>query len=253
MPEPNANADWFPLEPEEHERQLDGLRRRFAGAPRRVLDLGAGDGRVARPLAAEGHTLYALDTDADALARCAAPNITTIHADARDPGALASIEPGLDAVLCLGHTFLLFADPIDALDLLRRLRPLLRAPDHATQDPGRTNEGRAGSGGGGGGGGVVILDAFPVPLWREIADGNWQEGVSEDANAQLLWAEGDNVIALRDGPDVDDRSWTLGPGDTPLRIWSRGELRLLAHAAGFAPPEAEVETHLLILRPHDRP
>lgn len=223
------NDDWFPLEPDEHERQLRALRRRLAGRPRRILDLGAGDGRLARPLADEGHTVFALDRDPAALERCAAPNITTIHADALDPRSLGAVSAPIDAALILGHTFLTFEDPMMALSLLLRLRRLL-APA----------------------GGALYLDAFPVPLWREIAEGNWQEGISEDAGAQLLWRDGDNVIALRAGDDVDDASWTLGPRDTPLRIWSFGELRLLAHAAGYDPPEAVPDDHLLILRPHDR-
>ena len=221
-------ADWFPLDPEEHERQLDALRRRLVPAPWRILDIGAGDGRIAKPLAADGHTLFALDRDPDALEACAAPNITTILSDVLIPTALASLDAPVDAALCLGHTFLLFSDPDDALALLASLRPVL-AP-----------------------GGFLAIDAFPRPLWREVAEGNWQEGLSEDGFLQLLWAPGDNVIALREGADVKPENWNFTPADAPLRLWTLTDLALLARAAGYAPPEEHESENLILLRPRPR-
>ena len=60
------------------------LAETAAGGP--VLDLGAGTGRVAIDLAAHGHEVVALDSDADLLAALAdrAPEVTTATADARD-------------------------------------------------------------------------------------------------------------------------------------------------------------------------
>jgi len=51
-----------------------------------VLDLGAGTGRVAAELAAQGHEVVAVDQDPDLLAALAerAPAVTTVTADARD-------------------------------------------------------------------------------------------------------------------------------------------------------------------------
>jgi len=52
----------------------------------RVLDVAAGDGRHARYLAAMGYAVEAVDRDAEALARAAAPGIATRQADLeRDP------------------------------------------------------------------------------------------------------------------------------------------------------------------------
>lgn len=220
-------ADWFPLDPEEHERQLEALRLRLAPAPRRVLDIGAGDGRIARPLAGEGHVVFALDRDPEALEACAAPNVTTILADALAPDALASIDAPIDAALCLGHTFLLFADPDQALALLRAVRPMLAR------------------------GAFLAIDAFPRPLWREVAEGNWQEGLSEDGFLQLLWAPGDNVIALREGEGVRPDDWRISPDDVALRLWTLADLALLARAGGYAAPEEHESENLILLRPHD--
>ena len=190
MIEPPKQSDWFPLDDDEHRRQTDALTRRLAPAPKRVLDIGAGSGRIARPLAAEGHTLFALDHDPRALEACAAPNVTTILADALAPDAVSTVDPPLHAALCLGHTFLLFADPDGALSLLTALRPLLSRKAGAES------------------GGFFAIDAFPAPLWREVALGNWQEGLSDDGTLQLVWAEADNVIALREREAVKPDEWS---------------------------------------------
>ena len=44
-----------PLEPEESVAQIEALLAALGPAPRRVLDLGCGAGRVLVPLAAAGH------------------------------------------------------------------------------------------------------------------------------------------------------------------------------------------------------
>ena len=46
--------------------QIDGLLRRFAGSPKRILDLGCGHGRLVVPLAGAGHEIVGLDHDAAA-------------------------------------------------------------------------------------------------------------------------------------------------------------------------------------------
>jgi SAM-dependent methyltransferase len=51
--------------------------------PGPVLDVGAGTGRVALPLAAAGHDVTALDVDPELLAAIDDPRITIVHADAQ--------------------------------------------------------------------------------------------------------------------------------------------------------------------------
>ena len=82
---------WHDLECGAYTADLD-LWRELAGAgppPGRVLDVGAGTGRVALDLAARGHTVTAIDLDTQLLAalreraRDAGANVEAVHANAR--------------------------------------------------------------------------------------------------------------------------------------------------------------------------
>lgn len=218
--------DWFPLDDQEHRAQVAGLLRLLGDAPARVLDLGCGDGRVLAPLAQAGHVCMGIDSDQRAIDACMAQHLRARRGDLLDPACDLWIDAHRpDAIVCLGHTFMLVVDPIAALDLLRRAHGALVER-----------------------GGFFAIDAFPVPLWREVSEGYWQSGVAEDGSSQLVWAPGDNVLAFRSEGDIDERSWEPGPGDRPVRLWSMGELRLLAHVAGFADPEVLVTDHLIVMR-----
>lgn len=212
---PQRREDWFPLDPAEHDLQLKALTRLLGKASKHILDLGIGDGRTAAPLAALGHRILGVDRDPAALAACKSAGIDCLRADFASPGAasqrawnqIKAAGPFHGAV-CLGNTFLTVADPHHAAELLRRLAPCLRR------------------------GAPFIIDDF-APLWREVAEGYWQEGLSEDRSQQLVWAEADNVLAVRRGKAVRPSRWTITRSDTPLRLWSRGELALLAGATGW--------------------
>ncbi len=77
MPE----SDWLPLDPEDHAAQLAAVMRLAHGPPRaqRILDLGAGTGRLATPLAQRGHDVCAIDLLPEALERDR--NLFGRHAD----------------------------------------------------------------------------------------------------------------------------------------------------------------------------
>ena len=61
----------------------------------RVLDLACGSGRHARLLAAAGHTVLAVDRNAEALASTAGPSIDTSCIDLESgDGAVESLQPG---------------------------------------------------------------------------------------------------------------------------------------------------------------
>jgi len=230
MTTPIFADDWHPLPPEEHDRQLAGVLDLLGPPARRVIDLGAGGGRVAGPLARAGHDVLAIDADPEAVRSCEQQGARARAADLRNPSADLSHPAGpADAILCLGHTFNLLADPDATLMLMRRL-PDLCAPAA-----------------------WLAIDDSPHSLWSEVSSGDWQEGLSEDGAMQMVWAPGDNVIALREGDDVDKSDWSVREGDRPIRLWSWGELRLLGAASGWGGPIREESRGLVLFRRVARP
>jgi SAM-dependent methyltransferase len=209
--------------------QIAGLLELLAPAAKRVLDLGCGAGRVLVPLAVAGHELLGLDRDAEALRLCLARleeqscTANLMKGDFRGAGSLP-VGP-FDAVLCLGNTFMTIADVDEAVELLIRVRRVLRA------------------------GGTFIIDDCPRDFWPELTEGNWLSGLSEDGNSQLVWEGGDAVFALRHGREVDPDNWQIGPDERRYRLWSDGALRLAARAAGLSGPRRLDDAPLLVMRP----
>ena len=78
-------ATWHDVEHGSYEADLPLWRQLAASVGGPILDLGAGTGRVAVDLAAQGHDVVALDSDAELLDELAAraASVTTVHADAR--------------------------------------------------------------------------------------------------------------------------------------------------------------------------
>lgn len=232
---PHELTDWVPLEPEEHARQeaaivaLVGAARLGTRSDRPwFLDIGSGDGRIAHPAAGAGACVVAVDIDEAAIARCVGPHITPRRLDALRASD-EELRPPPPAPLyagawCLGHTFMLFHDVHGVAAFMRRLRRVV-APE-----------------------GWFAIDAFQKPVWRDVSEGLWQTGVSEDGQWQLIWTpgSGDDTIVVRRGRAVRPRSWDIRPDDTVLRLWSMGELALLAEASGWSAP-AEVPGGALLL------
>lgn len=216
-------SDWLPLDAEDHAAQLAAVFLLARGA-RRVADVGAGAGRVAIPLAARGVEVVAIDRDEAAAARLAAPGVRPVRADVLEDGFnFAPLGP-FDGALCLGHTFMLFHEPARALGLMRRLRAAMAA------------------------GGWFAIDHFAAQVWRDVAEGSWQTGLSEDEQWQFIWSGEDNTAVVRHGPEVRPDDWDIGPGDRLLRLWTPGELTLLAAASGWSSPEPEGTGSLLVFR-----
>lgn len=222
-------GDWFPLDPDEHEAQLRGLCEMLAPQSH-VLDLGAGGGRIAFPLAQAGHRVTAIDRDPNSIKQLATSNalIEARLGDFTDCDLLQQLPANTyDAALCLGHTFMLVAEPSDAVAIMVELRRIVRP------------------------GGVVVIDDFPGALWQEVADGNWQTGLSDDGAMQLVWAKGDNVLCLRTGSDIDPQCTSVREDEVRYRLWSRGELELLAHASGWKAPRTAAESYLIVFTHQD--
>jgi len=217
-------SGWFPITGEEHELQLASLLAEVQGLGEtpRVLDLGAGDGRLAIPLRDAGCEVVAVDNDPRAVDTLRAHEIDAHEQDFLN-GPIAPLGAArFDAVICMGNTFCLVHDVDAAVSLVGRIKDLLRE------------------------GGLFIIDNIVGETWRDIASGNWQEGVSEDGSMQLLWAEGENVVALREGDAVDEASWEITDRDTRMRLWALGGLTLLALAGGLGRPRIVGEGSLIL-------
>jgi SAM-dependent methyltransferase len=78
-------ATWHDVEHGSYEADLPLWRELAASIGGPILDLGAGTGRVAVDLAAQGHDVVALDSDPELLDELGAraDSVTTVHADAR--------------------------------------------------------------------------------------------------------------------------------------------------------------------------
>jgi SAM-dependent methyltransferase len=219
--------DQRPFDPRRSRSQINGLLNWLGKPPRRVLDLGSGAGRTLVPLACAGHKVTGVDCDPRMLARCDT-ELRRKRAVAKliesDFTEAIPVRGKFDAVLCLGNTFMQVVDVEIAVALLRRATSLLK------------NEG------------AFFIDDFPFELWREVAEGNWTSGLSPDGGMQMVWDSGDSVFALRKGPEIDSRSWTLKPSDRLYRLWSMGALRLAAIATGLSGVEHMPESGLIVLR-----
>ncbi|MCA9290448.1 MAG: class I SAM-dependent methyltransferase [Phycisphaerales bacterium] len=218
--------DQFPHDQARSDAQIAGLLARLGalGRPGRVLDLGCGSGRVLVPLAAAGHEVFGIDRDAryldEADAALNGTPATLIRGDFLH--GLPDLGP-FDLILCLGNTWMTIVEVDLGIVVMARLAGAL-VP-----------------------GGSVVLDDFPFEFWAEVTEGNWLAGVSEDESMQLVWEPGDTVLALRHDGAVDTASWTPGPDDTRVRLWSMGALRLLARLTGLSAPERDEASGLLIL------
>jgi SAM-dependent methyltransferase len=240
---PHAD-DYCPLDDDTAAMQLEALIERAGSLSGCILDLGCGDGRTAIPLARAGHTVLAVDHDHHALdalreklsdedeptrarLHLLEANIATLNPDE----LLAHTAGPISAAICLGHTFMLLHDPLDALHMLRTLRSVL--PET----------------------GWVAIDDFPHDLWYEVSEGNWQAGLAEvepeDGGPpevwQMVWKPGDPVIALRRNEEVDADQIEILPTDRLHRLYSLGELRLLSACSGFREPLRSPEEAMILL------
>ena len=244
QPPPDHPAPWLaedePLEPEEHAAQLDAVirilglaadapRRAESISPPRVLDLGCGSGRIARPLADRGCDVVGVDRRAHAIDKCAelfgdrSECLRLQHGDfLSEPW-----PPGpYDAVLCLGNTLMEVVDLNVAHRLFRGVADAL------------------------GPGGMFIIDDLPGLHWPRLAEGDWREGVSEEDDLQLVWSDRDAVFALRSPPanPSSPDAWRITRADRCFRLYTDGFLELLAGSADLSAPRAVEHAPILVMR-----
>ena len=221
-----------PHEPARSAAQIRGVRLLAGSAPKRIVDLGCGTGRVLGPLAEAGHEVVGIDCDQRALAHCeddiasrrVNDRVQLVQGDFVNdwPPALTA-SPG-DLILCLGNTFMLLADVRDALRVVRQAAATLKP------------------------GGLLLIDDIAHEFWPEVTEGYWQSGLSEDGALQMVWADDDAVFTIRTGEAVDEMCWHFTANDTRLRLWSMGALGLLAAAGGLSAPAHLARAGLLVLR-----
>jgi len=223
-----AETEDAPVDAAQSEAQIRAVLARLGPPPKRVLDLGCGGGRLLVPLAAAGHDIAGIDRAPEAVARC---RLRLEESAAR--AALQTLDfltrpiclgGPFDAVLCLGNTLMTVADIDDAVELLTAVRRSLCD------------------------GGQFVIDDLPGEFWPELAEGNWQSGVSETGDLQLIWQARDAVFVLRRGEAVDPTCPRPRLGEPRLRLWTDGALRLAARLAGLSGPHRPPRVHLLVMR-----
>lgn len=214
-----------PLEPQEHLQQVAALREMLPHSACRVLDLGCGAGRTLVPLVTDGHQVIGVDRDPAALDRCrralgdAAASTVLINGDMlqfsepiwRDPSRGITAHAPYDAVCCLGNTLMMVTDLAQGAALFRGVARVLVE------------------------GGCFVIDDFPRTMWRELTEGNWLEGISEDGSMQMIWRPGESIFALRMGDDVRPDDWSMHADEPVYRLWDYGILDFLAAQAGLRP------------------
>ena len=195
---------------EDSESQISGVIDRFNSGDR-VIDLGAGRGRIALPLAKHGVKVRAVDRDGVALSHRGwsdHANLEIIREDFLAPQASWFEAGGFHGVACLGNTLNLIHDP----DQLKGL--FLRAADALAP------------------GGMLLIDDFPI--WGpEMIRTQWPLGMSPDEQQQVAWASDGLSFAYRTGSEVDSQRRYPEPGERLLRAWTLPELEKIAGQTDF--------------------
>ncbi|MBT4584396.1 MAG: class I SAM-dependent methyltransferase [Phycisphaerae bacterium] len=208
--------EWMPMEEELSKAQIKEVLSLLGDSPKRVLDIGCGNGRLLVPIALAGHDITGIDIDPEAISSCAAvcadADIDAKLIDGNVFELLPTNDP-FDVIICCGNTFMLFADIHQGVQLLQICRESLHDD------------------------GIVIIDDIPRDLWPEIAEGRWCNGVNDENTLQLVWSRNDSVFTIREGDQVEPDNWELGEDDRIMRLWTMGELELAARLSDLSPPE----------------
>jgi len=227
----DRRTEWIPFDEDDTETQIAGVAAAIGAPPKRVLDLGCGDGRTMIPLLRRGYDVCGVDRDPQAIAACRArardaglriDDHDLKIADFFDPVEIH--EPIWDCVLLLGNTLMTV---VSRRDLTRMFESAFSACAPI---------------------GMLVVDDFPFSCWREIAEGRWQEGMSDDGSLQLLWQPGEAIFALRRGSEADPDDWLIRESDRLCRVWSWSDLCEVARACGFAAADCDRAHQILVFR-----
>ncbi|MEM7228651.1 MAG: class I SAM-dependent methyltransferase [Planctomycetota bacterium] len=209
--------------------QRAGLAQLFGRPGVSVLDLGCGTGRTLIPLVEAGAIVTGVDTDSAALETCTnALHAAGMSADLRELDFMApwpALGGPFDAIMCLGNTWMTVLDIDDAIATLGQVRRGLREN------------------------GVFIIDDLAHDFFPELTEGNWQSGISEDGDLQMVWATAEPIFALRPRAAIDPDIWTPKATDQRFRLWTIDLLTAVARLAGFSDPQRRADDGLLVFSP----
>ena len=204
--------DFEVYDTEDSKAQIAGVLTIFKPS-QRVIDLGAGRGRIALPLVGHGVEVLAVDRDAQALAHSDWTDhgrLERLHEDFLSPHATWFDQGAFDGVVCLGNTLNLVNDADHALEVFQRAFRTLSV------------------------GGSFLIDDFPV--WGpDMISTEWPLGISPDGTQQVVWSSCGRSFAYRTGHEGDSKRRFPGSEERLLRAWNIDELEKMASQSGFGP------------------
>lgn len=206
--------DFEVYDSEDSEAQISGVLDHFKPS-QRVIDLGAGRGRITLPLLDHGVEVLAVDQDPHALAHSCwneHDGVERLMEDFLSPTATWFERGSFDGVVCLGNTLNLVHDEARALELFHRVFSVLSV------------------------GGSFLIDDFPI--WGpEMIRTQWPLGISPDGAQQVVWSSSGRSFAYRTGMEVDSQRRFPKPGERLLRAWTIDEVEKMASRSGFEASE----------------
>lgn len=193
-----------------------------------LLEIACGSGRHLRELARHGHAVTGVDLDPQMLEAARTAGLPQGCELIQTDAAELALERRFAAALLFNRSLVCFHSHRQAWGLFTGIaRQLLP-------------------------GGLAVIDNCCSPLWAEVANGNYSNGLSGDGQQQLFFLPGENRFVWRRGSAVDLASWGPKPEDRIYRLWSLGEVALAASGAGLALCCLASDSPFMVLRREER-
>ncbi|NRA36511.1 MAG: class I SAM-dependent methyltransferase [Planctomycetes bacterium] len=197
---------------------------RFQAPPGAILDMACGSGRHVRALHDQGYTCHGVDIDQRMIAVAEKEDPTAVDNYQCADASTFDRDQSYAVITLLNRSLVCFHSHLQATGLFHSASKLLLP------------------------GGLFIIDNCCTPLWMQVKEGLFADGISEDGNEQMLFLPGENRFAWRRGHEVDPDNWHVHENDRLYRLWSLNELMLAAAGAGLASCLVEHDTPFLVLQ-----